>query len=111
NERLLETVTSAVDTQKGQRWIQACFTVRNRDHFPAPRMSPEPAHVAEAEAAPLTFRGWDAVEVQFLSDLKFQAVVGGIVQEPQNYADVGFGDRRGHKTPPRRRPRGAHSIS
>jgi hypothetical protein len=97
NERLLEAVTSAVDTQKGRRWIQACFTVRNPDHFPAPRMSPDPAHVAEA--APLTLRGWDAVEIQFLSDLKFQAVVGGIVQEPQNYADVGFGDRRGHNMP------------
>ena len=41
NERLLEAVTSAVDTQKGRRWIQACFTVRNPDHFPAPRISPE----------------------------------------------------------------------
>ena len=34
-----------------------------------------------------------------MSDLKFQAVVGGIVKEPQNYADVGFGDRRGHNMP------------
>ena len=40
------------------------------------------------------------IEIRFLSDLKFQAVVNGTVQEPQNYADVGFGDgRRGNDTP------------
>jgi len=37
---------------------------------------------------------WRDIEIRFLSDLKFQAVVKGKVQEPQNYADVGFGDGR-----------------
>ena len=47
-----------------------------------------------------TARGWDDIEIRFLSDLKFQAVVNGTVQEPQNYAEVGFGDgRRGNDAP------------
>ncbi len=29
-----------------------------------------------------------------MSDFTFQALVNGTVQAPQNYADVGFGDRR-----------------
>jgi hypothetical protein len=101
NQKLLAAVTRAVDDRKGLRWILACMMVRNPDHFPAPAPGtvPEPARVADAEMATVASRSWEAVEIQFVSDLKFQAVVGGIVQEPQNYADVGFSDRRGSDTP------------
>jgi hypothetical protein len=101
NQRLLAAATGAVDARKSLRWFQACMMVRNPDHFPAPApgTSPEPTRVAEAEVAPVTRRGWEGVEIRFVSDLKFQAVVGGIVQEPQHYADVGFSDRRGSDMP------------
>jgi hypothetical protein len=39
-------------------------------------------------------RSWDAVEIRFVSDFTFQAVVNGTVRPPQNYAEVGLGDGR-----------------
>jgi hypothetical protein len=42
----------------------------------------------------MSARGWEDVEIWFLSDFTLQARVNGTVQAPQNYAEVGFGDRR-----------------
>ena len=39
-------------------------------------------------------RSWDEVEIRFVSDFTFQAVVNGRVRAPQNYAEVGLGDGR-----------------
>jgi hypothetical protein len=39
-------------------------------------------------------RSWDEVEIRFVSDFTFQAVVNGTVRVPQNYAEVGLGDGR-----------------
>ena len=39
-------------------------------------------------------RSWDEVEIRFVSDFTFQAVVNGTVRAPQNYAEVGLGDGR-----------------
>jgi hypothetical protein len=39
-------------------------------------------------------RSWDEVEICFVSDFTFQAVVNGTVRAPQNYAEVGLGDGR-----------------
>jgi hypothetical protein len=50
--------------------------------------------VALPAERPMPARGWDNVEIWFVSDFKFQARVNGSVQAPQNYADVGFGDGR-----------------
>ena len=47
-----------------------------------------PAH------GPMSARRWEDVEIRFLSDFTFQALVNGTIQAPQNYADVGFGDGR-----------------
>jgi hypothetical protein len=66
---------------------------------PPPREAPdEGTFVSE----PSTFavrddawpRSWDAVEIRFVSDFTFQAVVNGTVRVPQNYAEVGLGDGR-----------------
>jgi hypothetical protein len=64
----------------------------------APREAPdegtserEPSTVAVQNALP---RNWDAVEIRFVSDFTFQAVVNGTVRPPQNYAEVGLGDGR-----------------
>jgi hypothetical protein len=50
--------------------------------------------VARPAPSPISALGWEHVEIRFLSDFKFQALVNGRVQAPQNYADVGFGDGR-----------------
>src|SRR5438309_4772261 len=39
-------------------------------------------------------RSWDEVEIRFVSDFTFQAVVNGRVRAPQNYTEVGLGDGR-----------------
>jgi hypothetical protein len=39
-------------------------------------------------------RNWDEVEIRFVSDFTFQAVVNGMVQVPQNYVEVGLGAGR-----------------
>jgi hypothetical protein len=59
------------------------------DEAAAPRET-----VAPSAQGPMSARGWEDVEIRFLSDFKFQALVNGTVQAPQNYADVGFVDGR-----------------
>ena len=75
---------------------------------PSPREAPDegtsvrkPSTVAvQDDAWP---RSWDAVEIRFVSDFTFQAVVNGTVRAPQNYAEVGLGDgRHGGRRPPGR---------
>jgi hypothetical protein len=62
---------------------------------------PPPEAADESVRKPSTFavqdalpRTWDAVEIRFVSDFTFQAVVNGTVRAPQNYAEVGLGDGR-----------------
>jgi hypothetical protein len=97
HQRLMPEVTLRVSQRQAERWLEACTTVFSQKRVASPR----PAHVTMGPSPHgLTAPGWDDIEIRFLSDLKFQAVVNGTVQEPQNYADVGFGDgRRGNDTP------------
>lgn len=59
----------------------------------APIRSPAQDPTSPAQD-PASARKWEDVEIRFLSDFTFQAVVNGTVQAPQNYAEVGFGDAR-----------------
>lgn len=43
--------------------------------------------------------GWKNVEIWFLSETSVQIFVNGKPREPQNYADLGFVDRRDNKKP------------
>jgi hypothetical protein len=97
HQRLMPAVTLRVSQRQAERWLEACTTAFSQKRGAGPRH----VHVTRVPSphGP-TPRGWDDIEIRFLSDLKFQAVVNGIVQEPQNYADVGFGDgRRGNDAP------------
>jgi hypothetical protein len=97
HQRLMPAVTLRVSQRQAERWLEACTTAFSQKRGAGPRH----VHVTRGPSphGP-TPRGWDDIEIRFLSDLKFQAVVNGTVQEPQNYADVGFGDgRRGNDTP------------
>jgi hypothetical protein len=90
-------MTLRVSQRQAERWLDACTTASSQKRVERPRTAHDT--VAPSPHGP-TARGWDDIEIRFLSDLKFQAVVNGTVQEPQNYADVGFGDgRRGNDTP------------
>jgi len=97
NQRLMPEVTLRVTQHQAERWLEACTTAFSQKRVSGPRH----AHgtVGPSPHGP-TAQGWEDIEIRFLSDLKFQAVVNGTVQEPQNYADVGFGDgRRGNDAP------------
>jgi hypothetical protein len=96
HHRLMPDMTLRVSRRQAERWREACTTVSPR-RVAGPRQAQDT--VPPSLHGPAA-RGWDDIEIRFLSDLKFQAVVNGTVQEPQNYAEVGFGDgRRGNDTP------------
>jgi hypothetical protein len=119
NQRLMPEVTQQVLRRKAQRWLQACRIARGIDPmlrppetstWPVPARAVETASdavaaprtdsplprepVAPPAHGPMSARGWEDVEIRFLSDFTFQALINGTVQAPQNYADVGFSDGR-----------------
>jgi len=103
SQRLIPEVTRRLLRPKAQRWLQACTMAREYDRMVSSRAKLGGATkvltgardtVAPPTQSPMLARGWEDVEIRFLSDFTFQAVVNGTVQAPQNYAEVGFGDGR-----------------
>jgi hypothetical protein len=95
--RAVETAAAEVTAPTDSRFTpeEAGRVVRFRAKLDGGAKVPTslPETVAPAQAS-MSARGWEDVEIRFLSDFTFQAVVNGTVLPPQNYAEMGFGDGR-----------------
>lgn len=102
-EAALSRSTSAVENRgpaaHPERQLPVSETSLSASAAPDPSRGPDEQMRAQGVGTsnaedPNEARMWEAIEIRFLSELTFQAMVDGQVHPPQTYVEAGFGDGR-----------------